>query len=473
MINNKTANTTSIITTTRQRPQQTTKDNDNDNSTGADKVCSGAKPMFSFLDALSPEDRALFEEHVREDDVDMPPCSGAQQTTSTAVAGNVTNTTIAPSNRLTCPDSGEGRSQRKKRKRRARLPPLPPAGHPGGYDDPRRREMSGACFKWYLRHLQDGRTPEEAEQMARNRIRDSAASKARKARNNAFVNKRRSGTWIRDPVIAEIEKTAPPKTHTMKRKSEHTTPQEPPNTKRQKVDYVQVAEGLLSAPNPPRVAERQRRCPDALKGIYMAVLPLNYPVETMGAEELTALQDLLMEEIYRGCGYPVSFHGVHFKGGILQVDCKDERSANWLREITPKLEGWKGPVLCAKRGEDIPPMHSMTVFLPRCADKPFEFALGLVRNQNEGISISAWRVVYSKLEDSGWRLNICIDDESYKFIRKQGFRINYRFSSVVMRPYRSKTTKESERDEKMLVNEDATETKDGVDKDQYLIKQIL
>ncbi|XP_039950045.1 uncharacterized protein LOC120767826 [Bactrocera tryoni] len=477
MINNKATNTTQI-TTTRQRPLQTAKDNGNDNSTGADKVCSGAKPKFSFLDALSPEDRALFEEHIREDDVDMPSSSSAQQTTSTAVAGNVTNTTIAPSNRLSCSDSGEG-GTRKKRKRRGKVPPLPPAGHPGGHDDPRRRGMSGASFKWYLRHLQEGRSPEEAEQMARNRIRGSAASKARKAGNTASVSKRSSGTRIRDPVNVNpssncgSERTAPPKTHTMKRKSEHITPQEPPNTKRQKVNYAQVAGGVLSAPNPSRVAEGQRRCTDALKGIQMAVLPLNYPVETMGAEELTALQDLLMEEVYRGCGYPVSFHAVHFKGGILQVDCKDERSADWLREIAPKLVGWKGPVLCAKRGEDIPPMHSMTVFLPRCADKPFEFALGLVRNQNEGINTSAWRVVYSKVEDSGWRLNICVDDESYKLIRKEGFRLNYRFSSVVMRPYRSKATKESEKDEKMLVNEDATQTKDGVDEDQYLIKQIL
>ena len=74
-----------------------------------------------------------------------------------------------------------------------------------------------------------------------------------------------------------------------------------------------------------------------------------------------------------------------------QVDCKDERSASWLRKIARKLEGWNGLILCAKgrKGDEIPPMHSMTVFLPRCARKPFEFAFELIKNQNEGLSTSA------------------------------------------------------------------------------------
>nr|XP_036231165.1 uncharacterized protein LOC118683199 [Bactrocera oleae] len=185
----------------------------------------------------------------------------------------------------------------------------------------------------------------------------------------------------------------------------------------------------------------------------MAVLPLNYPAETLGSEELTVLQDLLMEEVFRGSRYKASFHGVYFKGGILQVDCKDERSACWLREIAPKLAGWNGPILCAKKGDEIPPMHSMTVFLPRCAGKPYEFALGLIRNQNDGLNTSAWRVTSSTEEDSGWRLNLSIDDESYKFVRKVSFRLNYRFSSVVLRPFRPKPTTMCDAGEKMQVDE--------------------
>ena len=154
----------------------------------------------------------------------------------------------------------------------------------------------------------------------------------------------------------------------------------------------------------------------------MAVLPHNYPAEVLGPEELTALQDNIKDEVYNGCGYTGSFHGVYFRSGMLLVDCKDEKTATWLAEIAPKLNGLKGPVLCARRDEDIPAMHSMTVFLPRSAGKPYEFAIGLIRNQNDGLSASAWRVEDSSIEDAGWRLNITIDDESYKFIRKEGFK---------------------------------------------------
>lgn len=140
-----------------------------------------------------------------------------------------------------------------------------------------------------------------------------------------------------------------------------------------------------------------------------------------------------MEKIYSGCGYVVYFHGVYFKAGMLLRDCKDERTVNWLKKIAPKLKGRKSPVLCAKMGADIPPMHSMTVFLPKRVGKTFEFTLGFVRNQNKGINISAWRVVDSNADDSGWRLNMCIGDESYEHICKQGFCLNYRFSTVVMK----------------------------------------
>nr|XP_036213845.1 uncharacterized protein LOC118680025 [Bactrocera oleae] len=38
----------------------------------------------------------------------------------------------------------------------------------------------------------------------------------------------------------------------------------------------------------------------------------------------------------------------------------------------------------------------MTVFLPRCAGKPYEFYLALIKDHNEGLSTSAWRVMNSK-----------------------------------------------------------------------------
>ncbi|XP_069967518.1 uncharacterized protein [Bactrocera oleae] len=329
--------------------------------------------------------------------------------------------------------------------------------------------MSGATLKWYLRHLQDGKSPEEAFRLATSRSRGSNPSPAaKKHANAASVAGRGNQTFSRGNATQPGKQgcgKAEPRNATeqsAKRKSGQITPQEPPSSKRQKGNQPPAIGGQRPAPNPNPGDGGQRKYSEALKGIRMAVLPRNYPAEVLGPEELTALQDSIMDEVYNGCGYTGSFHGVYFRSGMLLVDCKDERTTTWLAEIAPKLNGWRGPVLCAKRGEDIPPMHCMTVFLPRSAGKPYEFALGLIRNQNDGLGTSAWRVVDSNIEDAGWRLNITIDDESYKFIRKEGFRLNFRFSSVVMRPWRPKTTPaEGTAEEAMVVDEAPTQSSTG------------
>ncbi|XP_018799530.1 PREDICTED: uncharacterized protein LOC108975487 [Bactrocera latifrons] len=40
----------------------------------------------------------------------------------------------------------------------------------------------------------------------------------------------------------------------------------------------------------------------------------------------------------------------------------------------------------------------------------------------------------------GWRLNLFIDDESYRYVRAASFRLYYRFSTVVIRPNRPAAT---------------------------------
>lgn len=46
--------------------------------------------------------------------------------------------------------------------------------------------------------------------------------------------------------------------------------------------------------------EGKRKYSDALKGIRIAVLPLNYASEAKGSVELTVLQSTIMEEIIKG-----------------------------------------------------------------------------------------------------------------------------------------------------------------------------
>lgn len=114
---------------------------------------------------------------------------------------------------------------------------------------------------------------------------------------------------------------------------------------------------------------------------------------------------------------------------------------------TRKLEG---AVLCVKRGDDIPPMHNMSIFLPRSADKSSDYAFGLLRAQNVGLNTPAWRVISSAIEDNGLRLNVGIDEDSYCSVRRAGYKLNYRFSFVTMRPWRQKAADEKEEGEEEI-----------------------
>ncbi|XP_017494029.1 PREDICTED: uncharacterized protein LOC108382140 [Rhagoletis zephyria] len=175
----------------------------------------------------------------------------------------------------------------------------------------------------------------------------------------------------------------------------------------------------------------------------MAVLPVNYPAVSLSADDLTTLQVVIMDEVFKGWMHPLAFFGVYFRPGMLLVDCKDESTAMWLKNVAGNLEGWQGPPLCTKRGDDIPPTHNLTVFLPRGADKSPEYAIGLLRGQNEGLNALRWRIINSSIEDTGLRLNVGIDEESFNSIRRDGFGLNFRFGSVAMKPWRHKSTGDS------------------------------
>ncbi|XP_049308657.1 uncharacterized protein LOC125777615 [Bactrocera dorsalis] len=63
---------------------------------------------MSFLDAISPEKRALFEERAHDDD-DVPSCSRTQYKASTvALAGFVNPATTTPSSRIECTEEVDG-----------------------------------------------------------------------------------------------------------------------------------------------------------------------------------------------------------------------------------------------------------------------------------------------------------------------------------------------------------------------------
>ncbi|XP_036321109.1 uncharacterized protein LOC118735459 isoform X1 [Rhagoletis pomonella] len=174
---------------------------------------------------------------------------------------------------------------------------------------------------------------------------------------------------------------------------------------------------------------------DAMRATRIAVLPQEYPAMSLTPEQLTSLQDIIMHEVLRGWTRPLIFTGVYFRPGLLLVDCRDEATAEWLRQTVPSLNGWEGPALYTRSGDDIPPTHNVTIFLPWSIDRGQDYALGLLRAQNESLNTSLWRVMEAKVEDGYLRLNVAVDEDSFCSMRRQSFRLNYRYGNVLVKPW--------------------------------------
>lgn len=302
--------------------------------------------------------------------------------------------------------SGKGTSHKKPPKKNRRKQDLPPPGKPGGIDDPLRRGLSGAGVRWYLRFLEQGLTPEEA-------------------RRKAVERKR--------------PQEQPPQ-QTEKRGPKTQTPPQRPNVKRRKTEAGSSTATAKQTGQATSYAE-------AVSMIKVAVLPKNYPRETLSAEQLTALEDAIVQEMVLGAECKLQFGGIHFRPSTLVVDCVTQETADWLRANAPSLSNWRGTELMACVGEDIPRAHAITVFFPRSSNFETEKLLALVSTQNMGLHTQLWKVLGSKKEGNGQLLNIGIDDESCEAIRKMGYTIFFRFGKIPVHGLRKDSSKKKEEEE--------------------------
>lgn len=278
---------------------------------------------------------------------------------------------------------------------------LPEMGQPGGRDDPLRRGLSGAGIRWYLRYLEQGLTPEEA-------------------RKKADEHK----------CPSQVIKTLP---KDLKRKHEvnnTTSPQQKKDKKKK--------EGTTSVSGSYATVVRTER---------VVILPKTFPGTTLSAKDLTLLEEALVEEMFSGWDYKLKFGGIHFRPGMLLIDCETPQSAEWLREKVPHLSNWKGVELQVRARDDIPKSHTAKLFLPRSQGQTTDKLLKLIEAQNEGLSTTLWKIVSKKDEGKGQILRIELDDLSYKRIKNNGYTIHYRFGKVTVQGL--KRTEEEEYGEKL------------------------
>jgi hypothetical protein len=151
-----------------------------------------------------------------------------------------------------------------------------------------------------------------------------------------------------------------------------------------------------------------------------------------------------VEEISRGWQVKPKFEGIHFRPGLLVIDCENKETAAWLKERIPSLQAWKGVALDTKSEEEIPRPHVVTIFLPRSSGDEPKKLLRTLNAQNEGLRVEEWRILASKKEGNGQVLTIGIDAASLEAIVGREHALSYRFGKVSVHEHRRATVAKGE-----------------------------
>ncbi|XP_037929177.1 uncharacterized protein LOC119677604 [Teleopsis dalmanni] len=267
--------------------------------------------------------------------------------------------------------------------------------------------LSGAGTKWYLRYLKEGLTPAAAKEKALNRSKGSQDSKKRPAQE---IN----------PIDVQSAKKS--------RGNDKPLP------------VKNITE--MAAPKQPRKTLSGSSYDSVANSLRIVILPKFYPEATLSRDEQGKIEELLIEKMYKGWDSKLRFSGIHFRSGLILIDCVDEEAAKFVHRAAPELDGWAGVELTTCTGDNIPSIYMMTVYLPRAKGVDTEKLLKLLITQNEGLHTQLWRVISGKDVKNGKLLTIGIDSLSQEAIKTNGCRVFYRFSSVSVHLHKGRVNKE-------------------------------
>ncbi|EDX16273.1 GD24766 [Drosophila simulans] len=186
--------------------------------------------------------------------------------------------------------------------------------------------------------------------------------------------------------------------------------------KRQKVEKIRPLTAPFDGPSTSRAAKatevRKPSYAAVTVAIKVQVVPEGYRKVVLSSENLSQLEDALLEEIVlSGWDSPIKFGGIHFRVGHLIVDCRNATTAEWLQLSVPSLSKWSGISLEVKMCDDLPSSHNITIFCPRTGDKTTKWIMELIKKQND-LDTENSRLISRKNEGGGSLLSLGIDDNS-------------------------------------------------------------
>jgi hypothetical protein len=160
-------------------------------------------------------------------------------------------------------------------------------------------------------------------------------------------------------VVPKVSEGGNPPRRSQEKAVERKIPEE--NTPREGTSKKRGA-NQLTPPSEPE--QKKRRVPQAAKSastrpstsyadaaslIRVAILP-KAPGDKLSTADLTSLEEAIVGEMMLGADCSLQFTGIHFRPGMIVIDCADKNSAEWLVEKGPQLTKWNGIELRACMG---------------------------------------------------------------------------------------------------------------------------
>jgi len=292
--------------------------------------------------------------------------SKPQPTTTSKSTKPSKPTTTTKTTAATAMTEESRRRRNRNRGRRRTLEYQPEIGEPGGLDDPLRKGLSGCGVRWYLRYLSQGFPKEEAR------------LKAEKHKTNP----------------AAANSTGP--------------------IKEEKVETVKKVYSIV---NPSKI-------------VSVSLMAKEHPEVQLSKEQLTDLEEAIVEEMANGWEIKLQFEGIRMEAGSLVLDCANRHTARWLKKCVTKMNPWKGVELKACFPDEIEKAHTIFVKLPKSAGQETSKSLSLIATVNVGLSTEDWEVVKCEEEDENQLLTIKINKPSFLAIKKNENKLRYRFGKV-------------------------------------------
>lgn len=179
-----------------------------------------------------------------------------------------------------------------------------------------------------------------------------------------------------------------------------------------------------------RTRRKGAKKPEINEDYRIAVHPKDFPDQMLDLGSVIFLEEAITAEIAKCTDVKPQFVYAHLRPGALLLDCVNEETVNWLKDIVTKLSNWEGPELTTSQERVIPDAYVMTVALPRSIGQEFERTLALISAQNEDLNTEVWKLVNEREENEKQVITILVDKDSFNTMKRNDWKLYYRFEKV-------------------------------------------